>query len=233
MARTFSLSANIENGFAEGMQYLVTPNAQKAIHNIVNDFHSGIHSFTIIGSYGTGKSSFLLALEADLKKSGRQNYLLDAKNLSDAKSFEIMNIVGDYAEMSTLLSKALNVEGNTGSILDSLKDHYNKCQKKGKFLLIVVDEFGKVLEHAAKNNPEKELYFLQKFSELVNVPTRQMMLLTTLHQNFGAYAKGLTEAQANEWTKVKGRFKEITFCGAGGAVASSGIRTAERREKGQ
>ena len=211
MAKTFSLSANIENGFAEGMQYLVTPNAQNAIHNIVNDFRTGIHSFTIIGSYGTGKSSFLLALEADLKKTGKQKYLLDSKNLSDSKSFEIMNIVGDYAEMSTLLSKALNVEGNTTSILDSLKNYYTQCQKKGKFLLIVIDEFGKVLEHAAKNNPEKELYFLQKLSELVNVPTRQIMLLTTLHQNFGAYAKGLTEEQANEWIKVKGRFKEITF----------------------
>ncbi len=211
MARTFSLSANIENGFAEGMQYLVTPNAQKAIHNIVNDFNSGIHTFTIIGSYGTGKSSFLLALESDLRKTGKQNYLLDASNLSEAKSYEIMNIVGDYAEMATLLSKALNVEGNTASILDELKNHYNKCHKKGKFLLIVVDEFGKVLEHAAKNNPEKELYFLQKLSELVNAPERNMMLLTTLHQNFGAYAKGLTTAQINEWTKVKGRFKEITF----------------------
>ena len=176
MAKTFSLSANIENGFAEGMQYLVTPNAQNAIHNIVNDFRSGIHSFTIIGSYGTGKSSFLLALESDLQKTGKQKYLLDAKNLSDAKSFEIMNIVGDYAEMSTLLSKALNVEGNKTSILDSLKNYYSQCQKKGKFLLIVVDEFGKVLEHAAKNNPEKELYFLQKLSELVNVPARNMIL---------------------------------------------------------
>ena len=211
MARTFSLSANIENGFAEGMQYLVTPNAKNAIRNIVNDFHSGIHSFTIIGSYGTGKSSFLLALEADLKKTGKQKYLLDPKNLSDAKTFEIMNIVGDYAEMSTLLSRALNIEGNTDSILDSLKNYYNQCQRKGKFLLIVIDEFGKVLEHAAKNNPEKELYFLQKLSELINVPSRQIMLLTTLHQNFGAYAKGLTKEQTNEWTKVKGRFKEITF----------------------
>ena len=79
MARTFSLSANIENGFAEGMQYLVTPNAQNAIHNIVNDYKSGIHSFTIIGSYGTGKSSFLLALESDLRKTGKQKYLLDSK----------------------------------------------------------------------------------------------------------------------------------------------------------
>ena len=211
MAQTFSLSANIENGFAKGSQYLVTPNAQKAIHNIINDYQSGIHSFTIIGSYGTGKSSFLLALEADLKKAGKKNYLFDSKNLSNAKSFEIRNIVGDYTELSTLLSKNLNVEGSTNSILDELKSFYNKCQKEKKFLVLVIDEFGKVLEHAAKNNPERELYFLQKLAEFVNVPSRQILLLTTLHQNFSSYAKGLTEEQANEWTKVKGRFKEITF----------------------
>ncbi|MBR2202896.1 MAG: hypothetical protein IJ914_01675 [Prevotella sp.] len=211
MVRTFSLSANIENGFAEGTHYLVTPNAQKAIHNIVNDFQSGIHAFTIIGSYGTGKSSFLLALEEDLKKSSKKKILFDSKNLSKAKDYEILNIVGDYSELSSLLSKALNVEGSSTSILDELKAYYNKCQKKGKFCVIVIDEFGKVLEHAAKNNPEKELYFLQKLAEYINLPSRNILLLTTLHQNFSAYAKGLTEEQANEWTKVKGRFKEITF----------------------
>ena len=39
MKQTFSLSANIENGFAEGVKYIVTPNAKNAIHNIVNDFN--------------------------------------------------------------------------------------------------------------------------------------------------------------------------------------------------
>ena len=211
MKRTFSLSANIENGFAEGAQYIVTPNAQKAIHNIVNDFQTGIHSFTIIGSYGTGKSSFLLALESDLKRTGKTPYLLEAKNLLGTSNVEIMNIVGDYTELSTLLRRSLNAEDTTNSVLDELKTYYNKSQKQGKFLLIVIDEFGKVLEHAAKNNPEKELYFLQKLAEFVNVPSRQVLLLTTLHQNFSAYAQGLTETQVNEWKKVKGRFKEITF----------------------
>ena len=211
MKRTFSLSANIENGFAEGAQYIVTPNAQKAISSIVNDFHTGIHSFTIIGSYGTGKSSFLLALESDLKRRVKTPYLLDANNLLGTSDVEIMNIVGDYTELSTLLRRSLNAEDTTNSVLDELKTYYNKSQKQGKFLLIVIDEFGKVLEHAAKNNPEKELYFLQKLAEFVNVPSRQILLLTTLHQNFSAYAKGLTETQVNEWKKVKGRFKEITF----------------------
>ena len=211
MKRTFSLSANIENGFAEGAQYIVTPNAQKAISSIVNDFQTGIHSFTIIGSYGTGKSSFLLALESDLRRRVKTPYLLDAKNLLGNSDVEIMNIVGDYTELSTLLRRSLNAEDTTNSVLDELKTYYNKSQKQGRFLLIVIDEFGKVLEHAAKNNPEKELYFLQKLAEFVNVPSRQILLLTTLHQYFSAYAKGLTETQVNEWKKVKGRFKEITF----------------------
>lgn len=208
--RTISLSANIEYGFAEGAQYIVTPNAQRSIYNIVNDFHAGIHSFTIIGSYGTGKSSFLLALESDLKGKGR-NYLLDAKNLSPKGKFEILNIIGDYTELSTLLRRQLQIEGTTDNILDSLRSLYDECQKRGAFLIIVIDEFGKVLEHAAKNNPERELYFLQKFAEFVNVPSRKILLLTTLHQNFGAYSRGLSEEQVNEWTKVKGRFKEIPF----------------------
>lgn len=211
MKPTFSLSANIESGFAEGMRYIVTPNAQRAIHQIVSDYQTGIHSFTIIGSYGTGKSSFLLALEEDLKKDVKKPLLLKASNLSKSTSYEFMNIVGDYSSLSTLLRKSLNVEGTEYSVLDELKTYYERCRKKNKFLVIVIDEFGKVLEHAAKNNPEQELYFLQKLAEFVNVPSRQILLLTTLHQNFSAYAKGLTESQANEWTKVKGRYKEITF----------------------
>lgn len=211
MKHTFSLSANIENGFAADAQYIVTPNAQHAIHGIVSDYQTGIHSFTIIGTYGTGKSSFLLALESDLQKQRKQQYLLNPKSLHQTAKFEILKIVGDYAEMSILLQRSLNVESSKISVLDELKAYYSRCQKQGKFLVIIIDEFGKVLEHTAKNNPEKELYFLQKLCEVVNNPQRQILLLTTLHQNFSAYAKGMTEEQVNEWTKVKGRFKEITF----------------------
>lgn len=211
MNSSFNLSANIENGFLMGNQYVVTPNGRKAVQSIIKDYHSGIHSFTIIGSYGTGKSSFLLALEADLDTKNGQKRLLNPENLSAASAYEILNIVGDYSEMSTLLGKKLNVDGNSNSILDELRTFYNRLKSQNKFLLIVVDEFGKVLEHAAKNNPEQELYFLQKLAEFVNVPTRDVLLLTTLHQNFGSYSKGLTETQKNEWIKVKGRFKEITF----------------------
>lgn len=210
MNKGFSLSANIENGFSSDAQYIVTPNGIKAAQSIIDDYNTGIHSFTIIGTYGTGKSSFILALEADLNGHNKSKRLINPQSISKA-DFEILNIVGDYMSLPTLLGKKLNVEGLSHSILDELKAYYNKLKSHNKFLLIVIDEFGKVLEHAAKNNPEQELYFLQKFAEFVNVPSRDILLLTTLHQNFGSYAKNLTENQKNEWAKVKGRFKEITF----------------------
>lgn len=207
----FSLSINIEHSTFDASHYIVTPNVQKAVNSIITDFQTGIHAFTIIGSYGTGKSSFLLAFEADLKKKNSERKMLTPCNLSSAKDYEILNIVGDYAELSTLLGERLNITGRSKNIFDALRLYYDEIRAQNKFLVIVIDEFGKILEHAAKNNPEQELYFMQKFAEFVNVSSRQILLLTTLHQNFSSYANALTETQKNEWTKVKGRFKEITF----------------------
>ena len=92
-----------------------------------------------------------------------------------------------------------------------LSRYLNELKRQNKFLFIFVDEFGKILEYAANTNPEKELYFLQTLAEFVNVSSRNVILITTLHQNFGSYAHKLTETQRNEWLKVKGRFKELVF----------------------
>ena len=46
--QTFNLSANIENGFAKGMQYIVTPNAQNVVNNLINGFKTGIHSIRLL-----------------------------------------------------------------------------------------------------------------------------------------------------------------------------------------
>lgn len=200
-------SINIEMNSASDFQYIITENAKLAAATIANSYNSGHHSFSIIGTYGTGKSSFILALEEDLTKG--TNALLKRNVLGNVSGYEFLNIVGDYASLSSLLSAKLGCD--VGNPIDALNKYYQSLRKQNKFLIIVVDEFGKILEHAANNNPEKELYFLQKLSEFVNVPSRNIILLTTLHQNFGSYASKLTELQRNEWHKVKGRFQEIVF----------------------
>ena len=208
--QTFTLSANIENGIAEGSRYIVTPNVQKVLQEIVNAYKTGIHSFTVIGTYGTGKSSFLLNLERDLQKETKKKALLSNTKVLHDGEFEILNILGDSKALSELISKKLDNNAENDA-LTLLKNYYNRLKKQGKMLFIAIDEFGKVLEHAAKYNPEEELYFFQKFTEFVNAPTRNIILLTTLHQNFSAYARRLNQTQKNEWNKVKGRFQEVVF----------------------
>ena len=174
--------------------------------------NEGKYSFLIIGTYGTGKSSFLMALEQDLLNN-KSKLVSERSVFADAKSFEFMNIVGDYSSLSTLLSKELSIAPSDDSknVFSTLTRYLIKLKDQNKFLFIFIDEFGKILEHAANNNPEKELYFLQTLAEFVNVSSRNVILITTLHQNFGSYAHKLTETQRNEWLKVKGRFKELVF----------------------
>ena len=56
----YTPSINIAQTIFDPNSYIVTQNAIKVIGNIVNSFNAGVHSFNIIGSYGTGKSNFIL-----------------------------------------------------------------------------------------------------------------------------------------------------------------------------
>lgn len=210
--KTFTLSANIENGIAEGSRYIVTPNVQKVLQEIIEGYQTGVHSFSIIGTYGTGKSSFLLQLEHDLIEAKNRN-LFRNPNVLYKGAFEILNIIGDTKSLNDLLLPKLQERtcSAENDVIKLLKTYYDKLKKQKKFLFIAIDEFGKVLEHAAKSNPEEELYFMQKLCEVVNAPKRNILLLTTLHQNFSAYSRKLTTEQKNEWIKVKGRLQEIVF----------------------
>lgn len=208
----FSLSTNIDNIHFDDFHYIVTSNARRVLGTILSDYYTGIHCFTLVGTYGTGKSSFLAALERDLLQNSK--IIFDNKGqLNNYRKFKCINIVGDYNSLSNLLSEKLESETSSSkelfSILEQVLDDH---KKRNEFVLLVIDEFGKVLEHAANHNPEKELYFLQQLAEFVNHQKRDnILLITTLHQNFGAYSKKLNEQQRNEWEKVKGRLKEIVF----------------------
>ena len=52
----YNASVNIEIGVQEDFQYIVTPNVQRVLGDIVSSVSSGVHSFSVIGTYGTGKS---------------------------------------------------------------------------------------------------------------------------------------------------------------------------------
>ncbi len=130
------------------------------------------------------------------------------------KGFDFLPIIGESGSLLSYFAAEFGLENRDYSIRDILKEieaNYAKISAVGKGWFIAIDEFGKFLEYAANNNPEKELYFIQQLAEFANDDSKNILFITTLHQGFNDYAHGLNKTQRNEWDKVKGRLKEITF----------------------
>lgn len=210
MANNFTTSVNIIRDTDRDFNYIPTPNATQVVSQIVNDFKKGIRSFNVVGTYGTGKSSFLLAFEQSIKGTKRYfepNFIIKPK-------YDFVKIVGSYASIVEQFADAFEVKTNKNqqeNILLEIFNRYHSIGKENKILFILIDEFGKFLEHASKHHPEKELYFVQQLAEFCNNPKHNIVLITTVHQSLESYAYSLSKTQQQEWTKVKGRFREITF----------------------
>lgn len=206
-----SISVNIIRDNDRLINYLPTGNGINAISNIIDNFSYGFHSNVIIGSYGTGKSSLMWAFEQTLKGHG-EYFNIDEFPIKKGK-VEFIRFVGEYNSIITSFAEQLGVKtvspGNQ-QIFDAIYQQYDNLKKDG-LLVIMIDELGKYLEHAAKNETARELYFIQQLAEFVNHPKRNILLIASLHQNFESYGFGLDEQQRNEWAKVKGRLKEINF----------------------
>ncbi len=210
MANNFTTSVNIIRDTDRDFNYIPTPNASQVVSQIVNDFKKGIRSFNVVGTYGTGKSSFLLAFEQSIRGTKRYfepNFIADQK-------FDFVKFIGSYASIVEQFADAFEVQTNRNqqeNILSEIFNRYHSIGKDNKVLFILIDEFGKFLEYASKHNPEKELYFVQQLAEFCNNPKHNIVLITTVHQSLESYAYSLSKTQQQEWTKVKGRFREITF----------------------
>ena len=208
----FSPSVNILRDKGAAFDYTQTRNASQAVNTILNNYRSGVRSFVLIGAYGTGKSSFLLALTQSLSKKSL-HFSDYRKQINSLPEFEFIDVVGEYSSLENYFSKILGSKQDLSSdrIISELEAKRKALAKKKKGLAIVIDEFGKFLEFASKNNPESELYFIQQLAEWANNADNDTLFISTLHQDFSAYSIHLSRAQRLEWDKVKGRLKELPF----------------------
>lgn len=203
----FSPSINILRDKDIEIKYIPTRNGERAFHKITSAFTHGTRSFNIIGAYGSGKSTFILALEKVLNK--KADYFPNPfDELID--SFDSTFIVGAYTSFKQVFCDMFGLNSKQDIFHELGKTIRAKVQSKVGHL-IIVDEFGKFLEYAAKESPEEELYFIQQLAEFANTPELPILFVTTLHQPFEEYALTLTKAQKKEWDKVKGRLVEISF----------------------
>ncbi|MBK8853900.1 MAG: hypothetical protein IPN10_07200 [Saprospiraceae bacterium] len=211
MNSNFSPSVNIIRDVDRAINYIPTPNGKKIVSRLVNDFEKGLRCFNIIGSYGTGKSSFLWALEQSITEKTKY---FETNFIKTKHNCEILKLVGSYASLKAKLIGLLNIDKNVTDeelFAEIYARYYSLSKNEKGVLYIFIDEFGKFLEYASKNNPESEIYFLQRFAEFCSKSSENIILITSVHQNMETYSFGLNVSQRQEWSKVKGRFVDITF----------------------
>ena len=195
------ISTNILRDSADNLEYIVTPNAQRIYSEIENTLNGKTSTYSLIGSYGTGKSSFLIALESTL----RNNVVYFDKRINP-KSVGFVKIIGLHNSLRSALATSLKLKDDSEeSIIEALK----VLEDKKSPLVILIDEFGKFIEYSLEHNPNREIYFLQLLAEHVN-SSPSTTLITTLHQNFSAYANS-SDTDIAEWEKVSGRFLPLNF----------------------
>jgi len=210
MENKINTSINIIRDNDSDINYIPTRNATQVVSQLVNDFKKGIRSYNIVGTYGTGKSSFLLAFEHSI--IGKKRYF--EPNFLNEPKFDFVKFIGTYSSIINQFAEAFDVQTNKNqqeNILSEIFNRYHMIENENKVLFILIDEFGKFLEYASKYNPEKELYFVQQLAEFCNNPKYNIVLITTVHQSLESYAYSLSKTQQQEWAKVKGRFREIPF----------------------
>ena len=204
-----NISTNILRDESKDLNYVVTPNAIQIYERIVNSAEKSNKSFTLIGNYGTGKSTFLWALEKNLLKEKIYfSNSIESKN----NSFDFIKLVGDNASLTDTLLKTLKLkEGSSTEIIEELEKRRITSSKKNKGLVLIIDEFGKFLEFIGKHKHSNDLYLLQLISEWANDDTKNVFLIISLHQSFISYSASLDLAEKLEWEKIKGRFVELLF----------------------
>ena len=90
----FRISTNIARDSDANIQYIVTKNSNEVYDRIIHNYIRGQHSFSIIGSYGTGKSTFLWAFEKHLTGNLKFAKPINAE-LKGNKNFQFLRIVGE------------------------------------------------------------------------------------------------------------------------------------------
>lgn len=200
-----NISTNIIRDTGKDLDFIVTPNSKEIFERIFID--KGTKSFNLIGNYGTGKSTFLWACEKVLIEKAN---LFGIDNFNDLNNdFEFIKILGEEESLLRLFAISLGLSGriNTKRVIEHLETLLNSNKK----LVILIDEFGKVLEFISKTNQTSDLYLIQQLAEWVNGYDNEVYLITTLHQNFTSYSDGTSSTQLREWEKVKGRYRDLVF----------------------
>ncbi len=208
--------------------YLVTGAIREIAATLLDELGRahGTRAWTLTGPYGAGKSAFLLFL-ADLLSSPTPRHpeatRLREERLPNGPLLEPVLLQAGPAPLIPRIAEALvdaktrcsgkphvGPANPTGEECCTLLDEAAEASRGG--LLVVVDELGKYLEHAAAT-PGEDIFFLQQLAEAAARSRKPVVFVGALHAGFSDYLghQRLGSTERAEWQKVQGRFRDLPF----------------------
>ncbi len=208
--------------------------ATNLVRETLRRISSGLQPFSsqrawrLTGDYGTGKSSFALAL-ARVAAGHDKRLPPELRNWMDNQvKLEPILVTGDLESLRSSILRGireteeralgksncpLNISSNEEilELLNRLGDRI-RAKSGSDGLLLVLDELGQNLRYAAQHPDEDDIYLLQRLGEkAVRSNGKPLMVLALLHQGFASYSAAANSVARKEWEKVAGRYEEIVF----------------------
>lgn len=225
VSRRFARSARVDAdiGKAEALDgYVLQPSVRQAFITLAQSFQqAGQGAFTWTGPYGGGKSSAALVLAGLLGKSPAAQASAVALFDNDA-----LEIVGACLPRTKRGWRVVALSGRRAALAEDIAQAFDlpngdrlvsqigvaALSKDADGLVIIIDELGKYLEHAALDGGDAHI--LQDLAELSARSQGRLLIVGILHQSFERYAAKLSRMARDEWAKIQGRFQDIPLASA-------------------
>ena len=233
--RAKRLDADLDVDGIEG--YRLTDTVWRTLKHLTDDISAtNQRAFTWTGPYGSGKSSLALVLAGLLSPLGPlrscAEQILGERRLAEfresipcsPKGWVVARVVGrrecPIQAIAAALSEACRNRwghevrtassvADVSSLINSIKDTMARADAEGDGLLVIVDEMGKFLEHAAVGNGD--IHVFQELAEVLSRQKSRGVVLGILHQAFDEYARRGAKMARAEWAKIQGRFADTPF----------------------
>ena len=233
VARRFQRSVQLDTDLSdpETLRGFICPASAATVLNTMARHVSGTGqgAFTWTGPYGAGKSSLAVALAHALGAPAAAELAVDALGADTTaalrtalppgpRGWRALSVTGRRARPASVIGEALlrtrlaRTAPDGGWSDDAVLDHIARVSRRTPRerggLIVFIDEMGKFLESAAHDGTD--IYVFQQLAELASRSNGRLIVVGILHQSFEEYALRLSREMRDEWSKIQGRFADLT-----------------------
>ena len=219
--------------------FVSTPSVREALQRLGVGLRpqSGQRAFRVTGPYGSGKSSFAVLLAQALVGGDRAKKFVEGSELAKVdEQMVVFPLIGRRVSLGNDLLTCFSTTSGVPKPSPRLRSAIKATQKArsagrcdpdailahveayaaemavlGRMLVLLIDEMGRYIEHAA-TTPDEDPSIFQRLAERACGPSNSPYgVVGFLHSQFSDYAAGMGQWVQGEWARSAERYEDIAF----------------------